>query len=385
MPGKAAIVGVHNTQQARRLEGWTSQALAVSAIQGALADAGLTLDDVDGLSYGRETAGLIYDLRIGPAWQGSQFGIPTVLEAISAIEAGLASVIVITAGEAGVYTEAASTAPWTRPLNEFVIPFGLFTAVEFALIARRHMHQYGTTPHQLATVAATIRNNGHVNPEAVYYGRGPFTPEDVLASRMIADPFHLLDCSMTAEGGCAIVVAAADRIPDTRKAPVYVLGAGQDHFGPSYRFPPSFDLAGRRPGTPTNGMVGQAGADRAFALAGVDRDDIDFLELYDPFSFEVIRQLEAFGFVKPGEGGPFVEEGNIAIGGSLPTTTDGGLMSYSHAGNSPQMLQKVIRTVQQLRGEAISQQVAGAEVGLCSNGGAGAMFNNLAILSTRAS
>src|SRR5207245_1125326 len=105
----------------------------------------------------------------------------------------------------------ASTAPWTRPNHEFVVPFGMFTAAEFALIARRHMHRYGTTPEQLATVAATIRNNGHVNPEAIYFGRGPFTADDILASRMVADPFHLLDCAMTSEGGCALVMARADR------------------------------------------------------------------------------------------------------------------------------------------------------------------------------
>src|SRR5690606_5373113 len=108
------------------------------------------------------------------------------------------------------------------------------------------------TPEQLATVAATIRNNGHQNPEAVYHGRGPFKPADVLASRLVADPFHLLDCSMTSEGGCALVVANTDRLPDLRRPPVYLLGAGLDQFGPSYRFPPSWDLAGRR-GGPVNG------------------------------------------------------------------------------------------------------------------------------------
>ena len=112
----------------------------------------------------------------------------------------MADVVLIVTSEAGVYTERASTAPWTRPGHEFVIPWGMFTAAEFALVARRHMHMYGTTPEQLAKVAATIRNNGHVNPEAVYYGRGPFTPDDILASRMVADPFHILDCSTTSRG-----------------------------------------------------------------------------------------------------------------------------------------------------------------------------------------
>ena len=131
-----------------------------------------------------------------------------VHEAVLAVEAGLASVVVVAAADAGVYIDHGSTAPWTRPENEFVAPWGLFTAAEFALIARRHMEVYGTTREQLAMVAATIRNNGHLNPEAVYFGRGPFKPDDVIASRLVADPFHLLDCSMTSEGGCALVVAA---------------------------------------------------------------------------------------------------------------------------------------------------------------------------------
>jgi acetyl-CoA acetyltransferase len=378
---RAAIVGVHNTPQSRRLDNATSRTLLVQAALGALADAGLTLADVDGVNAEPDAAGLIYDLSLGPAWLGRQFGVAAVPEAISAIESGQADVVLIAAAAAGVYRDRASTAPWTRPENEFVAPWGLFTAAEFALVARRHMITYGTTAEQLARVAATIRNNGHHNPGAVYYGRGPFKPEDILASRMIADPFHLLDCSMTSEGGCAIVVAAADRLPGIAARPVYLLGAGADHFGPSYRYPPSWDLGGRR-GGPVNGQVGRHAADRAFAHAGIDRADVDVLELYDPFSFEIIRQLEAFGFCAPGEGGPFVADGHIDITGSHPVTTDGGTMAFSHAGASPQMLQRVIRGVQQLRGQAGPLQVPGASIALCSGGGAGALFNVVTILGT---
>jgi len=378
---RAAIVGVHNTPQGRRLENVTSRGLLVQAALGALADAGLALEDVDGVNAEPDAAGLIYDLSLGPAWQGRQFGIAAVPEAISAIESGQADVVLIAAAAAGVYRDRASTAPWTRPENEFVAPWGLFTAAEFALVARRHMITYGTTPEHLAQVAATIRNNGHHNPEAVYYGRGPFKPEDILASRMVADPFHLLDCSMTSEGGCAIVVAAADRLPDVIARPVYLLGAGADHFGPSYRYPPGWDLGGRR-GGPVNGQVGKLAADRAFRHAGIDRPDVDVLELYDPFSFEIIRQLEAFGFCEPGEGGPFVADGHIDITGSHPVTTDGGTMAFSHAGASPQMLQRVIRGVQQVRGQAGPSQVPDASIALCSGGGAGALFNVVTILGT---
>lgn len=381
---RAAIVGVHNTAQGRRLESATSRSLLVQAALGALDDAGLALEDVDGVNAEPDGAALIYDLSLGPAWLGRQFGVAAVPEAVSAIEAGQADVVLIAAASSGVYVNRAATAPWTRPENEFVAPWGLFTAAEFALVARRHMITYGTTHEQLARVAATIRNNGHHNPEAVYYRRGPYRPADILASRMIADPFHLLDCSMTSEGGCAIIIAAADRLPDITARPVYLLGAGADHFGPSYRYPPSWDLGGRRGGR-VNGQVGGHAADRAFGQAGIGRSDVDVLELYDPFSFEIIRQLEAFGFCQPGEGGPFVADGHIDITGSHPVTTDGGTMAFSHAGASPQMLQRVIRGVQQLRGQAGPLQVPGAQVALCSGGGAGALFNAVAILGTEPS
>jgi acetyl-CoA acetyltransferase len=376
-------VGVHNTRQARRLDGCTSPSLTLEAIHGALGNAGLTLADVDGISAGSSGASLIYDLGIGPAWLGGQFGLPMVHEAVLAVEAGLASVVVLAAAEAGTYVDHGSTAPWTRPENEFVAPWGLFTAAEFALIARRHMEVYGTTREQLAMVAATIRNNGHLNPEAVYFGRGPFKPEDVIASRPVAEPFHLLDCSMTSEGGCALVVAGPDVASSTAARPVYVLGGGSDHFGPAYQFPPSWDLAGRR-GDEVNGRVGARAAGNAFRSAGLDRDDVDVLELYDPFSFEVIRQLEAFGFCPPGEGGPFVEDGNIELAGRFPVCTDGGLMSFSHAGSNPQMLQRVIRGVQQIRGEAGPLQVPDVHVALCSGGGAGALFNTVLLLGDQA-
>lgn len=374
----AAIVGVHNTRQGRRLDGETSRSLALKAIRGALDDAGLCLDDVDGISAGPLSTALIYDLRLGPAWQGLGFGVGMITEAATAIEHGMAEVVVLVASQAGEYRDHEATAPWTRPENEFVAPWGMFTTAEFALIARRHMHVYGTTREQLSTVAATIRNNGSRNPEAVYYRRGPFTPDDITASRPIADPFHLLDCATTSEGGCALVLANLEKV-DTASQPIYVLGSGADFHGPSYQHPPAFDLAGRRGGD-VNGVVGRRAADCAFAHAGLRRDDVDVLELYDPFSFEIIRQLEAFGFCEDGEGGPFVADGHIALDGSHPVTADGGTMSFSHAGSNPQMMQRAIRAVQQLRGQAGELQVPDAHIALCSNGGAGALFTTVLIL-----
>ena len=336
--------------------------------------------DVDAV-IGAHAQELVLGLRLGPCtrlpWQ---LGIPIVLDAADLVASGRADVVLIAAGGASMYTDRSSTAPWTRPANEFVVGYGLFTAAEFALMARRHMVMHGTTPEHMAKVAATIRNNGHVNPDAVYHGRGPFTPEDILASRMVADPFHLLDCAMTSEGGCAIVVTNADRAVDFASPPVWILGGASDSYGPAYQIAPAWDLRGRSD-VPA-GYVGRTAARHVFRTAGLRPSDVDVAELYDPFSFEIIRQLEAFGFCNDGEGGAFVEEGNIGPDGSLPVTTDGGTMSYSHAGINAQQLQRVIRGVEQLRGTCVTNQVDGASVALCSNGGSGALFTDVLLLGT---
>jgi acetyl-CoA acetyltransferase len=199
---------------------------------------------------------------------------------------------------------------------------------------------------------------------------------------MVADPYHLLDCAMTSEGGCALVLARADIARDLAKAPVYVLGGNTDHFGPSYQHPPVFELGGNRRADLVDGWVGRRAAEDAFRMAGLGPGDVDVCELYDPFSFEIIRQLEAFGFCGEGEGGDFVMDGTIEPGGRYPITTDGGLMSFSHGGATVQLLQRVIRAVQQLRGECVTRQVDGAEVAICSGGGAGALFTDVMLLGS---
>jgi acetyl-CoA acetyltransferase len=377
-----AVVGVANTLQARSLPGHDSLSIAIDGALLALADAGLTSAEVDGV-IGERAGELVYELRLGPCRRSMNgLGIPAVLEAASLVATGQCQVVLVVGGSAGVYTDRASTAPWTRPTNEFVVGYGMFTAVEFALMAKRHMLTYGTTPEQLATVAATIRNNGHDNPHAVYAGRGPFTPADILASRPIAEPFHLLDCSTTSEGGCALVLTTADRAVDLQRPPSWILGGASDAFGPAYQHGPVWDLTGAGGREFPAGTVGRRAAAQAFAAAGLTPDDVDVLELYDPFSFEIIRQLEAFGFCAEGEGGPLVESGAIGAGGRFPVTTDGGTMSFAHPGNATQMLQRVIRAVEQVRGSCASAQVVGAEVALCSNGGSGALFNDVMLIGS---
>jgi acetyl-CoA acetyltransferase len=373
-----AIAGVSNTEQARVLPDHDSTSIALVGAFGALADAGIPPGEVDGV-VGTDCAQIALELGLGPCTRRpSSLGIPALLDAAALITTGQCDVVLVAAGGAGVYSDRSSTAPWTRPANELVVGYGLFTAAEFALMARRHMLTYGTTPEQMAAVAAVIRNNGHVNPDAVYAGRGPFSPEDILASRMIADPFHLLDCATTSEGGCAIVLTRAEGAGE-RATPVWIHGGASDSFGPAYVVAPAWDYQPRADSFPA-GLVGARAARNTFAMAGLSPADVDVAELYDPFSFEIIRQLEAFGFCGRGEGGPFVEDGHIGPEGRLPVTTDGGTMSFSHPGINAQQLQRVIRAVEQLRGTCSSNQVEGAEVALCSNGGAGALFCDVLLL-----
>jgi acetyl-CoA acetyltransferase len=373
-----AIAGVFNTRQARLLEGHDSASIAMEGALGALADAGVDPKQVDAV-VGGFSQELVLQFGLGPCTRvPNVLGIPAVLQAAQMIAARQSDVVLMAAGGAGLYTERASTAPWTRPANEFVVSYGLFTAAEFALMARRHMIMYGTTPGQMAAAAATIRNNGHINPQAVYHERGPFTVGDVLASRMVADPFHLLECAMTSEGGCGLVLVHADLVSDLNSRPVWILGGASDSFGPAYQLAPVWEMRGRS--GLVAGMVGRHAADSVFRTAGLGPEDVDVAEFYDPFSFEILRQLEAFGFCKEGESGPFVEEGRIGPGGQIPVTTDGGTMSFSHPGINAQQLQRVIRGVQQLRGECLTAQVPGAEVALCSNGGSGALFTDVLLL-----
>ena len=372
-----AIVGAYHTRQAKKLD-VAEPALLLDAMRGTLASAGLQGSDVDGVNASSWVSRIssreaVQWLGGRPCWTGGGVpGVEAVLEAANAIACGQAETVLVASAQAGEYSDHSATISWTRPTNEFVECWGLYTAAEFALIARRHMHLYGTPPEALAEVAAAIRSNGARNPEAVMFGR-EVTPEDVLASRMVAEPFHLLDCCINSEGGAGLVLTTRERARDLDVEPIFLLGGGIDRQGMSYTAPPIWDLHGR---------VGARAAERAFEQAGLGPSDVDVAELYDPFSFEVIRQLETFGFCKEGEGADFIGGGRIRMGGALPVATNGGLLSYSHAGVT-QMLQKVTGAVRQLRGELPDElTVEGARVALASNGGAGALFCDVLLLGT---
>lgn len=374
---QVAIVGAYHTRQAKVLEGVREVDVLIDAVRGALGAANLAPGDVDGVNL-RSSVSRIHSRQAvtwfggRPMWTGDALGIGAVIEAALAIASRQCETVVIADAQAGQYTERESTSPWTRPTNEFVACWGLYTAAEFALMARRHMHLYGTRPEALAQVAATIRNHGARHPDAVFYGRS-VTPEDVLASRPVSLPFRLLDCAINSEGGAGLVLTTAERAADLGVTPIFVLGGALERQGMAYVTAPVWDRYGG---------VGRGAARRAFAQCGLGPADVDVCELYDPFSFEPIRQLEAFGFCKEGEGGDFVMDGRIEIGGECPLVTNGGLLSFSHPGTA-QLLQKVTGAVLQLQGACPRElTVPDARVALASNGGAGALFTDVLLVGS---
>lgn len=377
-----AVVGIGLTKQARHHER-AALSLCLEAARAALDDAGLTKDDVDGIAArwpgpggtifhpgSADWAGL---LGISIRWVGDSYpaGVPGVLDAAAAIAAGVCETVLIVGGQSGgIGKEGGRVASYTRPDNEFVAPFGSFTAAQFALVAQVYLHRYGVAPEKFAALAAAIRNNGHANPAAVMAGKGPYTAEDVLSSPLIAEPFRLLDLCLATEGAAALVLTTLERAKSCRKPPVVILGGGEEWVRQQYVDPPRYDEVG---------LIGADAAARTFAMSGLQREDVDVLQLYDINSFEVARQFEALGFCAAGEGADFALERGIGIDGDLPINTDGGLMSFSHLGLGGPTL-KVVEAVRQLRGEAGNLQVPDAEVSLVTGAGSGAQYHNVMLL-----
>jgi acetyl-CoA C-acetyltransferase len=239
------------------------------------------------------------------------------------------------------------------PCHQFEFPYGPTTVGAYAMVAQRHMHDYGTTSEQLAEIAVTMRHHASLNPAAKYHD--PITVEDVLASRVISSPLHLLDCCMISDGGGALVVTSAERARDLKKKPAYILGVGETarHAGRGQR--DFLEIAAHQSGQ------------MAFARAGVSHPDIDLAMIYDSFTITVLSTLENLGFCKRGEGGPFVTGGRLRYDGALPVNTDGGGLSSNHPGMRGIFL--VIEAVKQLREEAGARQVKDCEVALCHGTG----------------
>jgi acetyl-CoA C-acetyltransferase len=224
------------------------------------------------------------------------------------------------------------------------------------------MHQYGTTSEQLAAIAVATRKHAVRNPDAVqamkdllFVNTGEITVEEVVTSRMIADPLHLLDSCMISDGGGAVIIAAPEVARDCKQKPAWIIGSGE-----ATKYVEN--------GGDITVSAGAQSAPPAFGQAGVRPDEIDIAMIYDSFTITVLVCLEDLGFCKKGEGGPFVEDGKLRVGGALPTNTDGGGLSACHPGMRGMFL--LVEAVRQLRGECGERQVPGARLA-CVNGTGG--------------
>tara|TARA_R110001599_G_scaffold353815_1_gene598801 strand:+ start:44897 stop:46075 length:1179 start_codon:yes stop_codon:yes gene_type:complete len=363
--GKVAIVGVFDTEVGV-VANRTPMELCVEAALGAVADAGLELSQVDGLITCNAMAQpMLYHaeavaeyLQIFPrycmavgAGGGTTFSI--IHHAASAIATGMADVIVVSMGDSlrsGLSRDQALLVQSSTGHPEFEQPYGPTVPAYYALIAQAHMSEYGTTAEQFAQIAVSGRAHASRNPTAQM--REPITVADVLASRMIADPLHLLDCSLVSDGGSAIVLTSAERARDMGAPPIYLLGAGEGHSHEHISQARSLTTSAAR----------EAG-ERAYRMAGLGPQDMDFAQLYDCFTPTVLIELEDLGFCAKGEGGAFVESGATMPGGDLPVNTHGGLLSHCHPGNPGSMF-ALTETVWQLRQAAGERQVANARSAL---------------------
>ena len=367
---KYAIAGIGYTDFTSN-SGTTVLNLALQACRNAVLDAGIDPSEVDGVvsfNFGDSVPSIAVATGLGlPAARyavefssGGNAANLIVQTAAAAIEAGLArNVLCFRAmnGRSGFRLGGGRDLN-SRGITQYTAPFGWITYPQaMAMWCRRHMIKYGTTSDQLGTIAVTCRRNAMLNERAMM--RAPITLADHQASRMIVEPFHLLDICLESDGACAVLVTSAERARDLRHKPVYIMGAA--YGGGPNQGDDLFDAI-RWPDHAHN--YAKYIADDLWRSAGVGPEDIDVAEIYDCFTYSVIMQLEGLGFCREGEGGAFVQNGRIDRDGELPLNTHGGLLSeaYIHGFNH------VIEAVEQLRGAAGSRQVPDAQIALTTAG-----------------
>ena len=359
MHGKTVIAGIGHTTFGK-LPGRSTLSMNVEAIRKALADAGIDKSLVDGLfvkfptskfemMYGQklaETIGIVP--RIGGVWdQGGASNISMIGYAVMAIDAGQCDIaLVCLADNPATGSRQAYEKAWG---DDSV--YGWFgTPGGYAMLARRHMGEFGTTSDQLGAIAVACRKHGAANPNAQL--RKPLTLEQYRESRLIVAPLRRDDCCLVSDGGAAVVVMSAQRAKELGVAkPVPILGFGQGQT--------SWEVALRPDLTTTAATLS---AQTAFKMAGLSPKDIDVAQIYDCFTIAALMTLESYGFCAKGEGGRFVEGGRIEIGGDLPINTAGGLLSETGMPG----LQLVIEGVRQMRGDSVNQ-VKGARTCAVSN------------------
>ena len=375
-PGTCVIAGIGDTPFYRD-SGMSELALARTAISGAIADAGMRPDDVDGfITYTLDTAAwpgfLAMNLGIreisywGEASEGGNAMGAVVAQAVAVIRAGLARTIVCYRSLNGRSGRRLGQA-WTtdrevgggRGLEEFAMPFGLVAPTQsYAMLAQRYMYEFGLTSEQLGWIAVVCRKRANQNANAAMYGR-PMTIGDHQHSRTISSPLRLLDCCLETDNAAAIVVTSRERALSHDSRPVAILGAAmassKDSHGPVFYSPFEEGLTS---------TAADALAPRLYAQAGVTAADIDVGQIYDSFTIAVLAQLEAYGFCAKGEGGPFVEGGvNIDLGGRIPINTFGGQLSAGYVNG----FSGLVEATRQLRGDAAAQ-VVGAQTCLVTGG-----------------
>jgi len=368
--GKVAVAGVYEHPTRWAPDKTESQIMAECA-RGALDDCGLELGDVDGLFAAgigmgiMGVVGLAEYLNIKPDYlDGTNIGgssfVAHVSHAAAAIHAGMCEVALVLYGSTAASNAMAigtgMASAGRDPAGAFVGPYGMTTVGSYAMVAQRHMDTYGTQSEQLAEIATTMRRHASLNPEAKM--RDPIAVEDVMASRVISTPLHLLDCCIISDGGGAVVVTSLERARDLKKPPVVLLGCGEALSHQEIGTPDLLTVAAKQSG------------EKAFAMAGLSRSDVDLCTIYDSFTITVLVTLECLGFCKPGEGGSFVENGRIGLGGALPVNPDGGGLSSNHPGMRGIFL--VIEAARQLRGECTGRQVENANVA-CVHGTGGVL------------
>ncbi|WP_434591027.1 thiolase C-terminal domain-containing protein [Streptomyces sp. A5-4] len=355
LPRKVAVAGTA-LSDCGRVDEATPYALHAQAARRALADSGLDRSVIDGFaSAGLGTLAPVEVaeyLGLRPTWVdstgvgGSTWEVMAA-HAADAIAAGHANAVLLVYGS----TARADIKSGRRTSNlsfgargplQFEVPYGHTLVAKYAMAARRHMHEYGTTLEQLAEVAVQARANAATNPDAMF--RDPVTVDDVLAGPMIADPFTKLHCCIRSDGGCAVLLVAEDYVPDMAKAPVWVLGSGTAVSHTAMSQWEDFTVSPAA----VSGRL-------AFERAGVGPADMDFAEIYDAFTYMTLVTLEDLGFCAKGEGGAFVEKGRLLRDGGLPVNTDGGGLSACHPGMRGLFL--LVEAVRQLRGEAGDGQV----------------------------
>jgi len=365
---RVAIVGAA-LSDCGRVDDKSPFQLHQQAASRAIADAGLTKDDIDG--FGSTGMGILAPIEVAeymgikPLYADSTgVGGSTwefmVEHAAAAISDGLYETIVLAYGsttraDLKKKRRTANLSFGTRGPVQFDAPFGHTLISKYAMVARRHMHEFGTTIEQLAEIAVSARYNASLNPDAYY--QDPLTIEDVQSAPLVADPFTTLHCCIRSDGGGAVVLTSEERARDCAKAPVWVLGTGE---AISHTTMSEWDDFTESPAARSGKL--------AFERAGVTPADVDVCQIYDAFTSMVLLSLEGLGFCEKGEGGPFVEDGKLRVGGALPTNTDGGGLSSCHPGMRGMFL--LVEAVKQLRSECGPRQVDGAELA-CVNGTGG--------------